>query len=108
MVWGDKAIRFESNKNFENYLNFFCGYCLYQMGLKEEAISWLKKSTYLDAFYLLAEIMREKKVFRADLYKAFLSEPLPESLPTFAPIWEPLAKESLLEWHYREIETLEK
>lgn len=108
MVWADKAIRFESNKNFENYLNFFCGYCLYQMGLKEEAISWLKKSTFLDAFYLLAEILRERKVFRADLYKAFLLEPLPESLPTFAPIWEPLARESLLEWHHREIETLEK
>lgn len=111
MVWFEKSKRLgdvKTNRDFADFLDFCCGHCLYQMGLREEAKAWLQKSHYLDALFLLAEIERDDGAFRADLYRRFLAERLPENLPTFATIWQPMAKDLLLQWHKDELAELVK
>lgn len=111
--WGDAAVWFElaeeecTDEEFKAFLAFLVGNAFLHMGLTDIAMRKLKTTDFVDALFLRAEIESTPKAgIQSELYRKFLKAPLPTLFPTYSEGWRPQAREKLLEWHRKELESL--
>ncbi len=106
IVWFSKASTGVTDRDTLGYLSFNIGWCYYKMGFSDQAYEHLKRSNFLDAKFLLAELTPSSEPFPAAMLKEFLDGDIPDQFPSYAVEWKKEARMKLLRWHREEFNSM--